>query len=123
MTRKPKWKIERVPGGFSSPVIVGGQLYRLCDPGVLRSWKMASGEEVFTHRLNGVSTAASPFTTPEGRIYAVSAGKSYVVQAGEKPVVLATNDLGDGSNASAAVAQGRIYLRGRRYLWCVGRKE
>ncbi len=118
-----RWKLDRVPGGFSSPVVVGEQLYRLTDPGVLRSWKMTTGEEVFVQRLQGVATAPSPFTTPEGRLYLASSGKSYVVKAGAKPVVLATNDLGDGSPASAAVADGRIYFKGRRYLWCVGKKE
>lgn len=115
-----KWKHDRVPGGFSSPVIVGGRLYRLTDPGVLRSWTLATGAAGATLRLPGVSTAASPFTTPQGRIYAASAGKSYVVRAGATPEVLATNDLGDASPASAAAANGRIYLKGRRYLWCVG---
>jgi outer membrane protein assembly factor BamB len=118
-----KWKIDRVPGGFSSPVIVGDRLYRLTDPGVLRSWKLATGEEQASLRLQGVATAPSPFTTPEGRIYAASAGKSFVVKAGEKPEVQAANELGDGSPASAAVAGGRIYLKGRRFLWCIGKKE
>jgi hypothetical protein len=118
-----KWQIDRVPGGFSSPVLAGGRLYRLTDPGVLRCWKLATGEEEAPVRLQGVSSAASPFTTPDGRLYAVSAGKSFVVKLGEKPEVLAANDLGDGSPASAAVAGGRIYLKGRRFLWCIGKKE
>ena len=71
----------------------------------------------------GGSTAASPFTTPEGRIYAASAGKSHIVQVGKKLELLATNDLGDPCPASPAVAGGRIYLKGQRYLWCIGAKE
>jgi outer membrane protein assembly factor BamB len=118
-----KWKIDRVPQGFSSPVVVGERLYRLLDPGVLRSWKMTTGAEGQPLRLQGVATAPSPFTTPEGRIYVASAGKSFVVKAGGKPELLATNDLGDSSPASAAVANARIYFKGRHYLWCVGKKE
>jgi outer membrane protein assembly factor BamB len=117
-----KWKLDRVPGGFSSPVIVGGRLYRLTDPGVLRSWKLESGEEGTVLRLPGVSSAASPIATPHGRIYAASAGKSFVISAAERPEILATNDLGDGSPASPAISEGRIHLRGRRFLWCVGKK-
>jgi outer membrane protein assembly factor BamB len=118
-----RWKHDRVPGGFSSPVSVGDRLYRLTDPGVLRSWKWAGGDGETALRLPGVNTAASPFTTPEGRVYAASAGKSFVVQAGDRPTILAVNDLQDGSSASPAVAGGRIYLRGRRFLWCVGKKD
>jgi outer membrane protein assembly factor BamB len=118
-----KWKIDRVPEGFSSAVIVDGRLYKLLNPGVLRSWKLADGEEVASLRLQGVNTAVSPLVTPEGRIYCASAGRSFVIKPGEKPEVLATNNLDDGSNASPAVADGRIYLRGRKYLWCVGEKK
>jgi outer membrane protein assembly factor BamB len=119
---RQKWQLDRVAGGMGSPVVVGGQLYRLTDPGVLRTWKMADGSEVYSKRLEGVSSWSSPFTTPEGRIYCASAGRSYVVKAGPKPEVLAVNDLGDGSSASPAVADGRIYLKGRRFLWCVGNR-
>jgi outer membrane protein assembly factor BamB len=117
-----KWKIKQVPEGFSSPVIVGAYLYRLHNPGVLRCWKLADGGQVFSERLAGVSTTASPFVTPEGRIYCASAGRTYVIKAGAKPEVLAVNDLGDDSPASAAVAGGRIYLKGRRFLYCIGKK-
>jgi outer membrane protein assembly factor BamB len=117
-----KWKVARVPEGFSSPVIVGGHLYRLHNPGVLHCWKLAGGKEVYVKRLDRVQTAASPIVTPEGRIYCASAGRSYVLKAGPDGEVLAVNDLGDDSQASPAVADGRIYLKGRKYLFCIGKK-
>ena len=71
----PQVEGQQVPEGFSSPVIVGSYLYRLHGPGVLRCWRLADGGQVFAERLNGVSTSASPFVTPDGRIYcAVPAG-------------------------------------------------
>ena len=96
-----------------------------------RDAKLASnktdGHELFANEAARVEAdiyiqclCTSPFITPEGHLYAASSGKSYVVKAGPKVEVLATNDLGDPSNASPAVAGGRIYLKGRRYLWCIG---
>jgi outer membrane protein assembly factor BamB len=117
-----KWKVDRIPGGFSSPLIVGDYLYRLHDPGVLHCWELATGKSVYSKRLPGVQTAASPLATPEGNIYCAGAGRSYVVRAGRQPKVLAVNDLGDDSQAAAAVAGGRIVLKGRRFLFCVGTK-
>jgi outer membrane protein assembly factor BamB len=121
-----KWKMPGLPEGFSSPVIVGEQLYRVNNPGVLKGWKLATGELLFTERLEGASPASSPFTTPEGRIYVANAGKTFVVKAGAKAEVLAVNDLGDGTDAqsspSAAVAAGRIFIKGRQYLHCIGKK-
>ena len=117
-----KWKKDVVPEGFSSPVAVGDYLYRLHSPETLRCWKLDSGEEAFTARLSGVSTANSPVATGDARIYFASAGKSYVIQAGPKLNILAKNDLSDGCSASPAVAEGRIYLKGRQYLYCIGKK-
>jgi outer membrane protein assembly factor BamB len=118
-----KWKIPQIPEGFSSPVASGGYLYRLHNPEMLRCYELATGRKVYTERLMGVSTSSSPVATPDGRIYLASAGRSYVLKAGPKFEVLATNELGDGSQASPAVAGGRLYLKGRRYLYCIGKKE
>ena len=117
-----KWKVAVVPEGFSSPVIVGGYLYRLHNPGILKCWKLATGELAFGERLEGISTASSPFATPDGRTYLASAGKTFVLKAGPKLEVLAVNDLGDASPASPAASGGRIYLKGREQLYCVGKK-
>jgi outer membrane protein assembly factor BamB len=117
-----KWKVARVPEGFGSPVASGDYLYRLHSPGVVTCRRLSDGETVFQERLAGVAVAPSPFATPERRVYFASAGKSYVIKAGPKFEVLGTSDLGDASQASPAVSGGRIFLRGARYLYCVGNK-
>ena len=45
-----------------------------------------------------------------------------MIKAGPKFEILATNDIGDGSQASPAVADGKIFLKGRKMLYCVGEK-
>jgi outer membrane protein assembly factor BamB len=117
-----KWKVAQVPEGFSSPVIVGEYVYRVHNPGILKCWKLDGGEEVINERLNGVSTASSPFATPDGRIYFASAGKSFVLKAGTKLDILATNDLGDASEAAPAVSEGKIFVKGSKFLYCIGKK-
>lgn len=118
-----KWRVAQVPDGFSSPVVVGEYLYRLHSPDILKCFRLATGEVVYSERLAGVSPACSPVTTADGRLYLASAGKSYVVKAGPKLDVLATNDLGDGSHASPAVSGGRLFLKGRMALYCVGTRS
>lgn len=117
-----QWKIGNIPEGLSSPVIVGGHIYRLHNPGVLKCIDLASGKDAYAKRLDGVSTAASPITTPDGRVYFASSGKSYVIQAGPSYELLSTNDLGDESSASVAVSGGRLFFKGKRQLYCVGSK-
>ena len=118
-----RWKTTPVPEGYSSPLIVGDHVYRTNSPGILQCRKLDDGEPVYKGRLpTGLDQAASPFVTPDGRIYFASGGKSVVVAAGPEFEVLATNDLGDSSQASAAIANGRIYIKGGRKLYCIGKK-
>jgi outer membrane protein assembly factor BamB len=117
-----KWKVPQVQEGFGSPVIAGGAVYRLVNPGVLRCWKATTGEQLFAERLDGVATRPSPIVTADGLIYYASAGKSYVLRVGPKLDVVAVNELGEDSQASPAVADGRLFLKGQRNLYCIGRK-
>lgn len=118
-----KWKVDKVPDGYSSPIIVGDYLYRLHSPEQLRCTRLANGEVVYSERLAGISTSISPVATADGRIYLAGAGKSYVVKAGPAFEVLAVNDLGDGGHASPAIADGKIFLKGRKWLYCIAKKE
>jgi outer membrane protein assembly factor BamB len=118
-----KWKVPKVPdGSIGSPVAVGDYLYRLQSPDLLHCWRLADGKPVFAERLPGASAVPSPVATADGRIYFASGGKSYVVNAGPKLDVLGASDLGDPSQASPAVSDGRLFLRGARNLFCIGTK-
>ena len=108
--------------GFSSPVIVGEYLYRLCNSGDAALLETRRRRGSVPGTLARCVHGVSPFTTPEGRIYLASAGKSYVLKAGPKREILAVNDLADGSQSSPAVADGCIFLKGRRQLYCIGNK-
>ena len=88
---------------------------------------------VVPHRLEGArfrhdgerlagTFNASPIATADGRIYYASAGPSWVIQAGPKFELLGKSDLGEPGSASAAVADGRLFLEGSQTLYCVGRK-
>jgi len=119
-----KWMVEKVAAEYSSPVICGDYVYRTQKPGILRCWKLSTGEAVFTERLEGLSILASPIATADGRVWFLTPGRSYVIKAGPTLEVLAKNDLdGNGTTgASPAVANGRIYLRDSTSLYCIGKK-
>ncbi len=115
-----KWTFPQIPEGLSSAIIVGDFVLRTHNPETLRCIRLATGDPVFNERLVGVSTWASPFATADGKVYFASAGKTYVVQAADKLEVLATNEIGEESRASAAVSGGKIFLRGNKHLYCIG---
>ena len=116
-----RWTITQRGEALSSPIVVGPYLYRLRTPGVLQCWEMATGKEMYSERLQDISSAwASPIADPKGRLFFANAGKSYVLQAGPQCRILATNDLGDGNHPSPAVAQGRLFLVGMKNIYCIG---
>ncbi len=117
-----KWTVPQISEGLSSAIIIGDRVWRTHSPEILKTFDLKTGARVMNERLPGVSTWASPISTPDGRNYFASAGKTYVVRAADNLEVLATNDLGEDDRASAAVSGGRIFLRGGKQLFCIQKK-
>jgi outer membrane protein assembly factor BamB len=115
-----RWMARQIPEGFGSPIIVGDYLYRLHSPGILKCYALADGKEMYSQRLEGATAAVSPIATKDGTIYFASSGRSYVIKAGPQFEQVASNNLDDPNYASAAVSDGRIYLKGQRFLYCIG---
>jgi len=114
-----KWTVPQISEGLASAIITGDRVWRTHGPDILKSFDLGTGKRVINERLQNVSTWASPFATPDGRLYFVSAGKSYVVRAADKFEILGTSDLGEENRASAAVSGGRIFIRGDKNLYCI----
>jgi len=118
-----KWTAEKSGGEYSSPVISGDYIYKVRKEGEIDCLKLATGEEVYSEKLEKVSKLASPVATADGRIYFVSTGKSHVVKAGPKLEVIGGGSLGGwGNGSSPAVSGGRIFVRDTENLWCLGKK-
>jgi hypothetical protein len=119
-----KWQTRLTCPAGSSSIIVGEYLYRGCDHDTIKCLTAATGETVYAEQVQKLTPSASPIATPDGRIYFASPGRSYVIKAGPKYEVLATNDLNDGPDyTTPAVSNGRIFIKGKSYLWCIGTKE
>lgn len=116
------WESEKaLNSGYPTPVALGGRLY--CIAGVaVGCYTAAMGEMVWRQRIDG-PFSASPVIA-DGRLYAVNEkGRTFVVALGDKPEVLARNDLDDRIQATPAVANGCIYLRSDKWLYCIGPKK
>jgi outer membrane protein assembly factor BamB len=101
------------------PVVVNGLLFVASDGGIVRCLDARTGTEKWKERLPG-DYKASPLAA-DGRVYFLNlAGRCTVLAAGEKFEKLAENQLADETIASPAVAGGKIYLRGKKALYCVG---
>jgi len=122
----------RVAAGFVSVAVLcnlfavgsaaaAGQLYFLkSNSGILTCLDAREGTLRFSERLESVPSVYASPVGAAGRVYiAGREGAVAVLAAGPKLEVLATNRLDDGFDASPALVDGEIYLRGRKHLYRV----
>ena len=116
------WSLERDTPRVPSPVLYDGILYfTKSTAGVLSAYEAASGQKLYgPERLPGIRDVFASPVAADGRLYITSRdGTTLVIDAGPELSVLATNQLDDDFNASAALVGGEIYLRGQQYLYCL----
>ncbi len=106
------------------PLAHGGHFYCVNDSGWAGCYDVRTGKQLWYERLAEEKFYASPLLI-DGKIYAASdSGDVYVFAAEAKYRLLARNDLGgERIRATPAVANGRLYVRGERNLFCIGKES
>lgn len=93
-------------------------LYAVSDAGIASCLQATTGQIVWQERLGGNFSASPVFAA--GRLYFVSdAGETTVLAAGPEFKVLAKNPLDEKVQASLAIAEGHLFLRTARNLFCI----
>ena len=116
------WSVNRDTPYVPSPVLHEGLLYVLkSNSGMLTSFDARTGLRHYgPERLPDVRNVYASPVAAAGRLYIVSReGTTAVVRAGQTFEVLSINTLDDGFDASPAIVDGEIYLRGKQYLYCI----
>ena len=89
--------------------------------GIISAFDAKTGALLYgPERIPGIRNIyASPVVAGD-RLYVTSRdGTTAVLAAGPQLEVLAANILDDDFDASPAVVDGELYLRGYRYLYCI----
>ena len=117
------WQTTKGCAYVPSPVIAGGGRYLLvvADGGLASCFEAATGVRYWQERI-GSHFSASPLQA-DGRVYFLSdRGVTTIIEPGPKFNIVATNELGEDCRASPAASDGQIYIRGEKYLYCIGSK-
>ncbi len=117
------WELDRDTPYVPSPLLYDGILYFLkTNSGILSALDARTGEAHY--RLQRLQAVPNVFASPvgaAGRVYLTGRdGSTLVIRHGPTFEVLATNTLDDGFDASPALVDDEIYLRGHRYLYSLG---
>jgi hypothetical protein len=110
----------------TSPVYHDGHLYWMHENlGIAYCADVATGDIVYEVRVPDCGQVYASPILAAGKIYQLARdGTTYLLAAKPKYELLAENELDERGmfNASLAAANGRIYLRSNRYLYCIGEK-
>ena len=88
--------------------------------GMLVALDPASGERLWRERLGRGGSWGSLVRSGEHLYQTLQSGVTVVFQANRDGLeILAENDLGEETNATPAIGDGRIYLRTHEALWCL----
>ena len=119
--RKPTvaWKLDRDLPYVCTPIAIGPHLYILSDAGVMTCVRAATGQQLWQEDLDE-PFYASPVCV-NGRIYLVTRrGEVIVLKAGSEYKVLGKSSLPEKTDATPAIANGRMYVRTLNHLLCIG---
>jgi len=82
-----------------------------------------TGNVVWNERLGGGAEITASLVMVDGKIYIINeTGSVFVIAAAKEFELLAKNDLHEPVFATPAVADGRMYVRGSKHLFCIGEK-
>ncbi len=101
------------------PVVWADLCFTITDDGVARCFNGFNGRLHWKRRLKG-KYKASPLAG-QNRIYFLNQeGLCTVISASPQFLRLVENRLDDQTIASPAISDGKIFIRGRRWLYCLG---
>lgn len=104
-----------------SPVVVDGYLFVADDHGIANCFDAEDGKRLWRARLG--RHFSTSLVAVNGLVFFLDDdGKTTIIRPGTEQQVVAINEIGEECRASPAIANGRLYLRGVKHLYCIGTK-
>lgn len=110
------------PQRIGSGIIIGEHLYMVNAPGSAMCMEIKTGKKLW-EEPRASSEQWSSLVHADGKMYFTTRGGETVVFAAQPKAYeeIARNKLGETANASIAVADGRLFIRTYKNLWCIGK--
>jgi outer membrane protein assembly factor BamB len=118
------WKKTKGTPYVPTPVAKDGLIFWVTDKeGLAICADAKTGDEVWNERLGGGAEISASMVMVDGKIYVINEkGTVFVYAAAKEFQLLGKNELSETVFATPAVADGRMYVRGAKHLFCIGTK-
>jgi len=120
------WEIDKATPYVPSPILYGQKLYVLSgNKGVVSCYNAKTGKPYYvTKKLDEMKGLYASPVAAAGRVYFTGwYGVTYVLKNSDSFEVAAINKLDDAVDCSMAIADNEIYLKGKKYLYCIAAKK
>jgi outer membrane protein assembly factor BamB len=112
------WEDNTYTPDVSSPVATDEFLFVSTGTGDLACYNALKGDTLWTHYFPD-PFYASPIVADE-KVYLLDrSGVMHIVEAGKKFKLIAESPLGEGTDCSPAFSDKKIYIRGKKNLYCI----
>jgi outer membrane protein assembly factor BamB len=118
------WKKTTGTAYVPTPVAKDGLVFWVTDKeGLAVCVDAKTGGEVWNERLGGGAEISASMVMIDGKIFVINEkGTVFVYPAAREFQLMAKNELNETVFATPAVADGRLYIRGAKHLFCIGTK-
>jgi outer membrane protein assembly factor BamB len=116
------WRYKKGFSQLVTPLVYQGVLYLVKDGGIVTTLDPRTGEVLKAVRtVEGIDEYFASPVAADGKVFLLShSGKLTVLKAGAQWEVLGSSDLDEASQATPAIADGRIYVRTHKALYAFG---
>jgi outer membrane protein assembly factor BamB len=116
-----QWVYDRQIPYCPSPVFYNDQLFMIKNGGVLAVVDTKTGKPLKQGRISATGDYYSSPVASDGKVFVINQrGKLTILDAKPGWGELASAEFGEDAYATPAIADGRIYLRTSRHLYCFG---
>jgi outer membrane protein assembly factor BamB len=117
---KIAWRTIKGAVYVPSPIVDGDCFFIISEGGVAHCFETKSGKLLWQERMG---TQHASLVSANHLIYFLNDnGVMNVVKAGPEFEGVAQNAIGEKTFASPAISDGKIFLRGEKHLFCIGRR-
>ncbi len=116
------WDRAKRNSDFSGHVLVGDRIVQATEGGIVTCLDQKTGDELWMGRLPG-TYVATPIVVGDLVYYSNETGQSRVLKIGDAFNVVGESELDTGVQASAAVANGALFLRTKISLYKIAKSK
>jgi outer membrane protein assembly factor BamB len=116
------WEYKKGTGYVLSNILYGDYVYLLTDNGIVTCLEAATGKVVYEGGRPPVPSNFMGSPVAFGGFVAMTSedGSTFMLKAGPTHEIVRTNSVDEPVYSSAAIANGRIYIRGQKHLFAIG---